>query len=547
MSSLSTTENVLGAASADLPAPVTGWGRLAADLAAVGGSGMICQGLGIVTSLVLRGALDPAHMGVWQGLKLLLGYANYANLGISKGAARELAIATGSGEQARAERSLNLAFTVNTLTSLIYGGCLLAAAVWVARGGASLHYAWSTGLLLMAALVVLQRHLTFHVTILRCRQAFTLTSWVSLLEGLLTLALAGLGAWCWGLSGLLAGTLLTMAAAIIFLRRQGAPTFRFAWQWTEIRRLVAIGGPILLGGAALNLFQSLDRLMLLGFSPEREVDLGLYSTTLLITGQIYGLANLFAMVVAPRYAELFGKSGSRREVARFAARASELVAAVASIAGVLGLVVAAPLLGHLFVDYRPGLRPAAWLVPGTLMLAVTLPLHQYLVAVCRERVALVASVAALALTALGDYAVLAGGQGMLGIAAITSVAYGLYCVALFFLSLWPELDGQARRRYIFTHVVLLAFPIALAVVFADPASAQSDPVRFLSGSLAALAACVLALTTVWRWGGWDVAWRTELAVLRPRPSIAAEHDAHRSSSASQNPPTAYASMHACRT
>ena len=81
-------------------APVTGWRRLARDLAAVGGSTAVCHLLGVANSLLLRAALSPSQMGVWQGLKLLLGYANYANLGASKGAARELSIALGHGDMA---------------------------------------------------------------------------------------------------------------------------------------------------------------------------------------------------------------------------------------------------------------------------------------------------------------------------------------------------------------------------------------------------------------------------------------------------------------
>ena len=57
--------------------------------------------LGAVTSLLLRMLLSPAQMGIWQAVKLLLSYGNYANLGISKGAAREYTVALGHGDTAR--------------------------------------------------------------------------------------------------------------------------------------------------------------------------------------------------------------------------------------------------------------------------------------------------------------------------------------------------------------------------------------------------------------------------------------------------------------
>src|SRR5262249_36804523 len=97
-------------------APLSGWRRMLADTLVVGASTLVCQVLGAVTSLALRMLLDPAEMGIWQGLKTVLSYANFSNLGISKGAAQELAIAHGRGDLAAAQRGLNLAHTINTLT-----------------------------------------------------------------------------------------------------------------------------------------------------------------------------------------------------------------------------------------------------------------------------------------------------------------------------------------------------------------------------------------------------------------------------------------------
>lgn len=500
--------------SAISPAPVTGWRRLAADMAAVGGSTLFCQALGVLNSLVLRAALDPAQMGIWQGLKLLLGYANYANLGVSKGAARELAIAMGSGCLERARHGLNLAFTVNTLTSLIYGACLACAAVWLGREGGLLANSWSAGLLALAALVVVQRHQTFYVTILRCQQAFTLTSLVSVVEGSLTLLVAGAAAWRWGLPGLYGGTLLTLLATLLFLRWRGVQPLVCDWQWDEIKRLVAIGGPILLGGLAATLLQSLDRLMILSFSADRAFDLGCYSTALLITGQIYGLANMFAMVVSPRYGELFGRSGSRRDVAHLAARASELLAAATSLTAAAAVIVAVPLLAHLFPDYRAGLLPAVWLVPGIVMLALALPLNQFLVAVCQERAALVATSVAVALAAAADYAALSWGYGIEGVAAGTALAYGGYYALLLGASIWRWLDGAARRRYLFTHLGLLAAPLAPALWLTGRHIGPVAPANLVARLLAVVLVWSGVALVVWRWGDWHVAWRAHPAQSR---------------------------------
>jgi len=277
----------------------------------------------------------------------------------------------------------------------------------------------------------------------------------------------------------------------------------------EIKRLVAIGGPILLGGLAATLLQSLDKLIILSLSPDRAFDLGCYSTTLLITGQIYGLANMFAMVISPRYGELFGRSGSRQEVARLAARASELLAAATSLTAAASMIVAVPLLAHLFPDYRPGLLPAVWLVPGIVMLALALPLNQFLVAVCQERIALVVTSVAVALAALGDYAALSWGFGIEGVAAGTALAYGGYYALLLGASVWRWLDGASRRRYLCTHAGLLAAPLASALWLTGRQVGPIDPANLAARLLAVVLVWGIAVLVVWRCGEWHIAWRRD--------------------------------------
>ena len=90
-----------------IAAPLSGWRRMLGDWLLVGSATAVCHVLGAATSLLLRMLLSPAQMGIWQALKLLLSYGNYANLGISKGAAREFNVALGSGQTAAARRASN--------------------------------------------------------------------------------------------------------------------------------------------------------------------------------------------------------------------------------------------------------------------------------------------------------------------------------------------------------------------------------------------------------------------------------------------------------
>ena len=485
-------------------APLSGWRRMLADWLTVGSATAVCHMLGAATSLLLRMLLSPAQMGIWQALKLLLGYGNYANLGISKGAAREFNVALGTGQTTLARHGLNLAFTVNTITSLLYAAVLVGTGIWIAMAsGGTWGNPWSIGLVAVGVLAVLARYVSFHVTILRTKQAFVTTSQLSVLEGTLTLLVCGLGTWRWGLVGLYGGTLVVLLGSLVFVRRHAGATLRWAWQPAEIRRLIGIGVPILLAGAASSVFRSLDKLMILGYLSDREFQLGCYSLAVMVTTQLFGLGNMLAMVTGPRYAESYGYSGDRRGVARLAARASELQAAAMALPAALAVLAAPPVLRWLLPDYQSGLSPLVWLVPGVVALVLALPASQYLVAVGRQRRALIVVLVATAVAALGNHLALRGGYGLVGVAAATAGGYAVYYVLGVAVSLWRELDGPGRLRYVGMLALALGPTLVLTVLLEQTWPAmQTHWTITLAKVVAVTAVWGLTVAVGWHHGGW---------------------------------------------
>ena len=485
-------------------APVSGWRRLASDSLLVGGSTVVCHALGAMTSLTFRVLLDPAQIGVWQGLKIFLSYANYANLGVSKAASRELCIELGRGAKAPAERSLKLAHSVNTLSSLLYGIVLLGAALWQSRSATAIWSdPWALGLLVIAALAAVQRHVTFQVTILRSRQAFRAATRLSIQEALLTLIVCGAAAWMWGLRGLYLGTIFVLFGSLWFLRRQRLPTLGWAWNSREILRLIGIGGPILLAGVATSLFGSLDKLMILGYLDNGDFHLGCYSVALMVSAQLYGLGNMLSVAAAARYGELFGRTGDRRQVARLAGRISEIQGAAMALAGSLAIVLAPPILARLLPDYQTGLPALTWLVVGTLAAVAALPAGQHLVAVEGGRRVLCALAVGIAAAAIGNHWALMHGWGITGVAAATAVANVIYLILLAALALWRDFSGGQRLRYVFSLLGTIALPLGLAAVLQAGSSNPSPE----AATVAAKAGAVLTLWALivmvgWRFGGW---------------------------------------------
>ncbi len=491
-------------ASPSISAPVSGWRRLLGDWAVVGSAEIVCQALGTATSLLLRMLLDPAQMGIWQAVKLVLSYASYANFGVSKGAARELTVALGSGDLARAERGLDLAFTANTLSSLLYAVILVGVGVWVGlRGTGEWSGAWAAGLAVGGILAALGRYASFQITVLRAKQQFAITSRLSLLEAVTTLAVGGACTWLWGLAGLYAGTLAVMSASLVYLSRFGGLRFQWGWDHAEMRRLIAIGSPMLLAGVVYSVFRSLDKLMILGYMSDREAQLGCYSLALMVAAQLYGIGNMLSIVMGPRYGEKFGQCGDRRQVALLAARATELQAAAIALPAALSLVLAGPVLGRLLPDYESGLAALVWLLPGTVALSLALPASQYLIAIDRQNRALAAVLAATGLAAVADHVALTNGMGLAGVAAATAWGYVAYFLLSARISIWPELGPAERCRY----VAMLGLAIVPTLGVASVLEARMPwTVSDWPTLLAKLVAVVLVWSATicggWQWGRW---------------------------------------------
>ena len=485
------------------PAPVGGWRRTFADWLLVSGTSVVCQAIGVAVSVLSRLVMSPAQNGVWQALKLLLTNGNYANLGVSKGAARELTIAVGRGDLEGIRPTLNLAFTVNSLTSLAYGLALVAVGLWIG-GGDPLGNVWSLGLVAVGALSLLQRYLTFQVTLLRSKLEFVSASRLAVLEAALTLLVCIPATWLGGLPGLYLGTAGVMLASIAFLHVRGALRFHWAWDWSEIRRLLAIGSPLMLAGLVGTLFRSLDKLMILAYLTDREHQLGCYSLALMVTGQLYGLGNMLSIVTGPRLGQHFGRLGDRRALADLTFRSSEIQAAAMALPAAWAIVAAGPVLGKMLPDYQAGLAPMFWLIPGAIAMALALPPGQCLTAVDRQNWTLGATLAATALGALAMHAALRCGGGLSGV-AIAASASSIAYLTIMAAPVWKQLSMGGRIRTLAVHVLAVgpvwAAAVALETLHPGRRGAWLDAaVKLGLVSLVWLA----ALGAGWRWGGWQI-------------------------------------------
>jgi O-antigen/teichoic acid export membrane protein len=301
-----------------------------------------------------------------------------------------------------------------------------------------------------------------------------------------------------------------------------APTsLRWRWDPDEIRRLTMIGLPMLLTGVLSSLFRSLDKLMILWFMADGTYQLGLYSAALLVGTQLYGIANQLAMVGAPRYAELWGSTNDRRAVAELVARNCQFVAWALTGVGLLAVSVATPLLGWLLPKYAAGLPSLVWLAPGVAAAGLAIPLTNYLATVDRQGRSLTILGGATLFAVVATRIVISKEGGLVGVAAMSSLASIGYLIALAGASIWSELSEASRFRYI-AHLAgslaVLSIPAGIRWGMGSALGAEAGE-RFLM-SLGIFGGWSFAALCGWMWASRSRrAWRT--AASRQRAETAA--------------------------
>jgi O-antigen/teichoic acid export membrane protein len=248
--------------------------------------------------------------------------------------------------------------------------------------------------------------------------------------------------------------------------------------------------------------------MILACLQNGEFELGCYSLAVMAAAQLFGLGNMLAIATGPRHAELWGRTGSRRDVAELAARVCELQSVLLAPLACLLLLLGPALLSRVLPEYVSGLESLSWLVPGALALGASLPASQYLLAVEGGRRVLLVLLVAIGLAFAGNYLAISAGLGITGVAMATGLSNLAYLLLLSAVSLWLQLSGTALLRH--------AAGLCLALLPTAAVSAAAGAYRAeIAASWWGLACAtggvlgfwLLVLAAGWRCAGWSDLYR----------------------------------------
>ena len=331
--------------------------RVMRDMAVLGASRYVVFAVSFVVGLVQKRWLGPYLVGVWQALSLARQYLSYADLGVARGLERDLPTYYATNNP-QLERVRDAGCTA--IVALNVGLVFLAAAIgWGWLGALDLSLAW--GLRLMAVVAVIEATVNaLESAVLRSNNRFGPVSQMFVGSELLFAACSLPAIILWGVYGLVVSVLASLLLKLVLLRAYGARAVKVAWDGRIAWALWKFGFPLTMFVILFKVFDTVDRLALLGTGQLEAV--GLYSVATMAVVMLSQLPLAISQVLFPRTIAQVA-SGASEQTARFVSHAQSGVL-MAMILAVGGIGFVFPELVRLllpeFVAGIPALKVGVW-------------------------------------------------------------------------------------------------------------------------------------------------------------------------------------------
>jgi O-antigen/teichoic acid export membrane protein len=397
--------------------------KLAGEFVAFSSSTLALQVSRLAVALVVARWVGPAEFGIWNAFNLLLLYGALITLGTPNGMSRDVPLLTGAGDQAAAQR------TVDVTSSFVFASGLVAGVLISLAGASGLApAAYRSALLAMGLLFFGQQIYTFLQMWLRCRIQFHLMSLQQVVYAatfpLVVLPLAK----AWHVPGFIVGQALVALALGLFIVRTARFRATLTWRWPDLRSLIAVGFPIMIAGVLYGLLISVDRWVILTFLDVEA--LGHYSLAIICVGVLGLLPSVISQQMYPRMAYRYGATRDERSLWPLVLRQS--AAGTAVTLPVLALVYLAlpTLVTHFMPAYAPGLIPARILLIGLAFIPLAGGVGNFLNTVGRQVTYMIVQGCAVAINLCLDLLFVKLGWGLIGVATGASITYALYSLGM---------------------------------------------------------------------------------------------------------------------
>lgn len=418
-------------------------------------STVISQGIGIFTSIAMRRFLTPEMMGIWTTFLVVLNYALFAHMGVFTAIEVKIPYLRGKNQNAELQDMRNVAFTV---------AVILSAAITLILFAASFIFShkWNAdiilGVRLLALIVTATLFYNLYIAMLRADKGFLLLSKALVFNSLAMLIFISGFTYFLKLKGIYIATLFATAASWFYIQMKTKYSLKFHINIDAVKKLSAIGLPILVGGVVYTVLLSIDKIMIIKMMGPAQ--LGYYSIAVLALTYVHNFPKLLGIVIFPTMQEEYGKSNSRERILDYVKQPSLILAFILPATLAAAYFAMPILVKYVLPKYILGIDSMKILLLGCFFISLV-PLSQNFLISVNKQLMLVPITSIAVAAGIGlNYFFIKAGYGIAGVALGTSLAYFLYFAVMFFY----VLSHCEKSRKTLSYFMKICLPLVYAVV-----------------------------------------------------------------------------------
>jgi len=343
------------------------------DIKTISVSSFINLAAAAVSNIWILRMLGPAVMGIWKSAVLLVSLADWANLGVTRGARLQIPVLEAQHNTEESERLAGSAGAFSMLLGLTLGLGMLAASFFVGS------HNFRIALRFVALSTAVMSPYCFLRDMANARHLFDLRSKENYVRGVVDCIGGIILAKLFGLAGLGLGTALPIAVGVVFLWVRMRTVFTFSIDFGTVKKLIRAGLPYQISDAGFDLLRRLDVIavaLLLG-----PIFVGYYGISYLTMDICVLLSQRgVAEVLSPHMQRSLGQTDSFATVAPFYESLARLTGyALPPLLGVGAFIL--PICVRLALpQYIPGIAPAQITLFSVFFLVVHSTMSSFFVA-----------------------------------------------------------------------------------------------------------------------------------------------------------------------
>lgn len=338
-----------------------------ARVTAVFASGnLMATALRLVAGVLTSKAVEPAVLGLFNGIGLVTGYVPFFQLGVSNGLNREVPYFHGQG---RSDDARLLAETAKAwmlfVTGITVAGILLMAGWMVFQQRYDLALGWLSYSVPVAGVLYGQFYLRILFVTHNEFQRLSMITVYMAAVGLFLVALV----WWQDYVGLcVRGFLLGVIMLFLFWRWRPL-VVQARWRWAQFKHLVKSGMPIFVVGQLYAWWVVLNSTLVLQYTGAKG--LGLYAIANMAGPTVAMIPQALTQVVYQRTSEQYGRTGKIRDLIHIIISPTIIAFGFTLLAVIVAWFAIPPTIALILPKYTEGIKAAQWSVISALVISMT--------------------------------------------------------------------------------------------------------------------------------------------------------------------------------